>query len=270
MTRRLPLMLLVALALAPPVLAQTAMNLRMQKVLGKFVEKTGYPVMGVGSWISGKAFDAATSDFDMRMVWPGGGTEAQQLAHWQKARGEMISLIQKEFGDDAGRILSRTNLYAPNQLMKGVETAADAMERFQSLKTVPSLAHNGPVTAQTTAKYGEGLYGAGSQTYVQGYEKGAGRLFYNNNGKCVTGLSELAHMGEGKPIYTAAGTANTAGQWADHALGELRAGRGEKVAKYLERLERDLFKSRSLTGIPMDPDFRNELSNMRKLLKDQP
>jgi len=270
--RALPLLLVcfTLTAVTAPLFAQSALNLRMQKVLGKFVEKTGYPIMGVGSWISGTTFSAATSDFDMRMVWPGGGTEAQQLAHWQKARGEMVNLIRQEFGDDAGRILGRTNLYAPNQLMKGVENAADAMERFQSLKTVPNLAHNGPVTAQTTAKYAEGLYGSGAQTYVQGYEKGAGRLFYSNNGKCATGLSELAHMGEGQPIYTAAGTANTAGQWADHALGELRAGRGDKVAKYLERLERDLFKSRSLTGIPMDADFRGELSNMRKLLKSNP
>ena len=107
------------LALAPPLFAQSPLNVRMQKVLGKFVEATGYPVMGVGSWISGTNFSPTTSDFDMRLVWPGGGTEAQQLAHWQKARGQMINLIREEFGDQAGNILNRTNLYAPNQLMKG-------------------------------------------------------------------------------------------------------------------------------------------------------
>lgn len=257
-------------SLASPSHAQSGLNVRMQKVLAQFVESTGNSVMGVGSWISGQGFNAATSDFDMRLVIGQGGTEAQQLARWQQARNQMANLIRQEFGDQAGNILNRTNLYAPNQLMKGVENAADAMERFQSLKTVPNLGHTGPVNAQTTAKYAEGLYGTGAQTYVQGYEKGAGRLFYSNNGKCVTGLSELAHMGEGAPTYTAAGTANTAGQWADHAVSELKAGRGDKVAKYLERLERDLFKSRSLSGLPMDPDFRNELSNMRKLLKEQP
>ncbi|MBU1749737.1 MAG: hypothetical protein KKA73_18795 [Chloroflexi bacterium] len=107
-----------------------APNLRMQRVLARFVEQTGYPMMGVGSWISGKGFDAATSDFDMRMVWPGGGTRAQQLADWRAARTEMISLIKREFGDEAGSILQRTNLYAPNQLMRGVENSADALERF--------------------------------------------------------------------------------------------------------------------------------------------
>ena len=258
------------LFVAPPLSAQSALNVRMQKVLGKFVETTGDPIMGVGSWISGKAFNAATSDFDMRLVLSKSGTPAQNLARWQQSRNQMISLIKAEFGDQAGNVLSRTNLYAPNQLMAGVENTADAMERFQRLKTVPSLAHTGPVTPATTAKYAEGLYGSGAQTYVQGYERGAGRLFYNNNGKAVTGLSELAHMGEGAPTYTAAGTANTAGQWAAHGVEEMAAGRGDKVAKYLGRLERDWVKSRSLSQLPIDDGFRNQLKNMRELLSKSP
>lgn len=259
---------LTALALAPA--HAQGLDTRMQRVLMKFVETTGNTVMGVGSWISGKGFNPATSDFDMRLVIPKGGTEAQQLAKWQQARAQMASLIKAEFGDQAGSVLSRANLYAPNQLMTGIENTADAMERFQKLKTVPNLAHSGPVTPATTAKYAEGLYGSGAQTYVQGYERGAGRLFYNNNGKAVTGLSELAHMGEGAPAYTAAGTANTAGQWAVHGMDELAAGRGDKVAKYLERLERDLIKSRSLSQLPVDDAFRAELKQMRDLLKSNP
>ncbi len=154
--------------------------------------------------------------------------------------------------------------------MHGVENSADALERFRKLNTVPNLSHAGPVTASTPARYAEGLYGSGSQTYVQGYEQASGRLFYNNNGKAVTGLSEMAHMGEGGPKYTAAGTANTAGQWAAHGLDELAGGRGDKVAKYLERLERDLVKSRSLSQLPADDAFRNELKQMRELLKKSP
>jgi hypothetical protein len=262
--------ILGGLLAAAPLPAQTSLNVRMQKVLGKFVETTGNSIMGVGSWISGKGFNPTSSDFDMRLVISQGGTEAQQLARWQQARTQMANLIREEFGSDAANILNRTNLYAPNQLMQGVENAADAMERFQSLKTVPNLAHSGPVTPATTAKYAEGLYGSGAQTYVQGYERGAGRLFYSNNGKCVTGLSELAHLGEGAPTYTAAGTANTAGQWAEHALDELKAGRGDKVAKYLERLERDLVKSRSLSRLPADDAFRNQIRSLRDLLKQSP
>ncbi|MFO7945407.1 MAG: hypothetical protein R6V19_01135, partial [Armatimonadota bacterium] len=236
----------------------------------KFVEREGHSVMGVGSWISGKGFNAATSDFDMRLVTPKGGSTGQQLQQWKQARSRLTKLIKQEFGSSADDILARTNLYAPNQLMRGVEDTADAIDRFRKLNTVPNLSHNGPVTAATPAKYAEGLYGPGSQTYVQGYEKAAGRLFYNNNGKCVTGLSELAHLGEGAPKYTAAGTATTAGQWAMHGMDELAGGRAEKVAKYLERMERDIVKSRSLSRLPQDMAFRKELRQMRDLLKKNP
>lgn len=267
--RRIVLLCLGALLLAAPAVAQ-APNVRMQRVLLKFVETNKNSVMGVGSWISGAGFNAATSDFDMRLVLPKGGTEAQQVKQWQQARSQLTSLVKQEFGDQADDILRRTNLYAPNQLMHGVEDAADAMDRFRKLNTVPNLAHSGPVTPQTPAKYAEGLYGSGSQTYVQSYERAAGRLFYNNNGKAVTGLSELAHLGEGAPKYTAAGTASTAGQWAAHGMEELAAGRGEKVAKFLERMERDLVKSRSMSRLPADDAFRNQLKQMRELLKKSP
>ena len=267
--RRTMLLCIGTLLLAAPAMAQ-APNVRMQRVLLKFVETNNHSVMGVGSWISGAGFNAATSDFDMRLVLPKGGTEAQQVKQWQQARSQLTSLIKQEFGDQADDMLRRTNLYAPNQLMHGVEDAADAMDRFRKLNTVPNLAHSGPVTPTTSAKYAEGLYGSGAQTYVQGYEKAAGRLFYNNNGKAVTGLSELAHLGEGAPTYTAAGTASNAGQWAAHGLDELAAGRGEKVAKFLERMERDLVKSRSLSRLPADDAFRNQLKQMRELLKTSP
>lgn len=247
-----------------------AVNARMQKVVAKFVEKTGGNIMAVGSWISGQAFNPGKSDFDMRLILPQGGTTAEQLAKWKSAQTELTTLIKAEFGQEAGNILSRTNLYAPGQLMQGVENTADAMERFQQLGRVPSLAHTGPVTENTAAQFAEGLYGQGAQVNIQAYEKTAGRLFYNNQGKCVTGLSELAHLGEGTAKYTAAGTANTAGQWAEKCLHEITSGRGEKVAKYLERLERDLTKSRSLSGLPLDDAFRAELNKARELLKRSP
>jgi hypothetical protein len=263
------ILLIGAVTFSTPLMAQ-APNVRVQKVLMKFVEREGHSVMGVGSWISGKRFNAATSDFDMRLVTPKGGSSGQQLQQWKQARSRLTKLIKQEFGSSADDILARTNLYAPNQLMHGVEDTADAIDRFRKLNTVPNLSHNGPVTAATPAKYAEGLYGPGSQTYVQGYEKAAGRLFYNNNGKCVTGLSELAHLGEGAPKYTAAGTATTAGQWAMHGMDELAGGRAEKVAKYLARMERDIVKSRSLSRLPADNAFRTDLRQMRELLKKNP
>ena len=269
-----------ALLLTRPILADGP-DLRMQRVLARFVEETGHAVIGLGSWVSGVYFNPASSDFDMRLVLGEGATEAQLadvaeaqrahlLAQWREARGRLASLIRTEFGSDAGSVLARANLYPPNQLMVGVENTADAIERFERLNAVPSLSYSGPVTASTPAKYVEGLYGSGSQTWVQRYERAAGRLFYSNNGKCVTGLSELAHLGEGTATYTAAGTASTAGQWAEHAVVELEAGHGDKVAKFLDRLERDLIKSRSLSRLPLDEAYRAELRRMRDLLKNSP
>lgn len=257
-------------AAAPAAPAAQALHLRMQRVLSRFVEETGQSVMGVGSWISGTTFNPASSDFDMRLVVEDGLGPAQQAARWREARSKLTALIRDEFGGEAGNVISRTNVYPPNQLMAGVEDTADALERFQRLSTVPSLAYSGPVNARTPVKYAEGLYGAGAQTYVQGYERKAGRLFYNNNGRAVTGLSELAHLGETGGTYTSRGTASTAGQWAEHALNELQAGHGDKVAKYLDRLERDLVKSRSLSGLPIDAAYRAQLAGMRDLLKASP
>ena len=121
--RRSVLLCLGARLLAAPAMAQ-APNVRMQRVLLKFVETNKNSVMGVGSWISGAGFNAATSDFDMRLVLPKGGTDAAQVnaqvKQWQQARSQLTSLINQEFGDQADNILRRTNLYAPNQLMHGV------------------------------------------------------------------------------------------------------------------------------------------------------
>ena len=263
--------LLVGLVLGWGQAAQAqAVNARMQKVVAQFVEKTGGKVLGVGSWISGAKFDPAKSDFDMRLVLAQEGNEAQQIARWKDAQKELTTLIKAEFGSEAGGILSRTNLYAPNQLMQGVENSADAMERFQQMGRVPNLGYTQPVTAATPAHFAEGLYGEGAQTYIQGYEKSAGRLFYSNGGQCVTGLSELAHLGETTATYTAGGTANTAGQWAAHLLDGSAAGRPAKVAEYLSRLERDLTKSRSLSGLPLDDSFRDELKSLANRLKASP
>jgi hypothetical protein len=245
-----------------------ALHAQMQKVVGKFVEQTGNKVMAVGSWVGGTKFNPASSDFDMRLIVGQGGTEAQQLAKWKEAQQKMASLIRAEFGGQADDILARTNLYAPNQLMKGVENTADAMERFQKMGRVPNLGYKGSVTASTPAKFAEGLYGKGAETYIQGYEKATGRLFYSNGGKVATGLAAMDHLDEAR--YTIAGTANTAGQWAEHCMVELQAGRSDKVIKYLERMERDLVKSRSLSKLPMDHAFRTEMQNLRNMLKNSP
>lgn len=244
---------------------------RMQGVVKRFVEQTGRSVVGLGSWITGKNFNPATSDFDLRLLAPRGTPSEQQLQMWSNAQQTLREMIRREFGEQTEAILRRTNFYPPNGLMQGTMDAEDALLRFRQYNTVPCLGHVGPVTERTPlGRLAEGLYGEGSQAYHQAYEQAAGRLFYNNGGRCAVGFTDLTHLEEGVHRYTAAGTANTAGQWAEHALRELQAGQGARVAKYLERLERDLIKSRDLSRLPIDDAFRSELRAMQETLKKSP
>ncbi|MGI5817307.1 MAG: hypothetical protein ACOX9R_04340 [Armatimonadota bacterium] len=246
-----------------------ALDEQMQRVAKRFVEETGDSVMGVGSWMGSPRFDPLNSDFDMRLV-VGSGNEQALRAKWEASRQTMTRLIREEFGAQAPDILSRTNLYPPQQLMRGVENTSDAVEHFQRLRSVPSLGHTGAVTPEAAAKYSEGLYGTGADTYIQSYERTSGRLFYMNNGRATTGLAELAHLGEGHPTYTIEGTANTCGQWAYKGMDAFAAGDSRSLAKYLGRLDRDLAKARDLSRLPMDNAFRQQLRNVQAILEVEP
>lgn len=262
-------LIVMALMVLAPVVWGQALDEQMQKVAMRFVEETGDSVMGVGSWMGSPRFDPLTSDFDMRLV-VGSGNEQVLRAKWEASRQTMTRLIREEFGDRAPDILGRTNLYPPQQLMRGVENTSDAVENFQRLRGVPSLGHTGAVTPEAAAQYSEGLYGTGADTYIQSYERTSGRLFYMNNGRATTGLAELAHLGEGHPAYTIAGTANTCGQWAHHGMDALAAGDSRSLAKYLGRLDRDLTKARDLSRLPMDNVFRQKVKAMTETLGRNP
>jgi hypothetical protein len=252
---------------APQAGAQGTAHLRMQKVVKDFVAATGYEVIGLGSWIAGKTYNPTTSDHDLRLLMPPGSTTAQQQAAWREARERLAALVRKEFGDQADNVLGRTNLYAPSGLMAGVEDLEDARAVYARAGQVPNLGYKGPVTASTPAKYAEGLYGDGAQAFTQFYEQNQGRLFYKSGNVVVMGGTDLTHFSEGAARFTSGGTASTATQWIEHAAEEMAAGRGDKVAKYLERIERDLTKSRQLAGLPVDEAFRSELRAMKDALK---
>lgn len=220
---------------------------RVQKVVRKFVAETGHSVTGCGSWISG-AYNAATSDHDMRLLLP--KSAANPGAQWQQAKSALGRMIREEFGAEAGPILERTNLYAPSQLMGTVLDADDALAVYTKVGEVPNLGFSGKVGPTTPAKYVEGLYGEGSGAFTQFYEQTKGRCFYRaENGKAVVGAVDLTHFLDGQRTFTSAGTANTAIQWGEHCLDELRAGRSDKVLKYLKRLGNDLTKSRELARL---------------------
>lgn len=248
----------------------TSMALRMQGVVKRFVQETGMQVIGLGSWISGKGYVTGVSDHDLRLLMPPGTNPETAQKMWASAQQHLRELIKQEFGGQAGKVLSRTNLYPPTQLMRGVLNPEDAMERFIRYKRVPNLGYTGPVTASTPARFAEGMYGVGAGTYVQAYERQAGKLFYSHQGKVYTGMTDLAHLEEGLARYTLRGTANTAGQWAAHLAEALGSGNAKTVLKYLERLEQDLVKSRDLARLGTDTALRRQIRTLIGQLRANP
>lgn len=266
----------LAVFLATTASAQTLpTNVRVQNVVKLFTQRTGQQLIGLGSWISGVNYkdvlQQGASDHDLRLVIQKAGiSPAQAQREWQTARRVLRDLITQEFGKDAPKVLASTNLYAPNQLMKGVEDAADAMRRFEQLGQVPNMGYAGRVTAATPQHLAEGLYGEGAQLWTQMYEQKSGRLFYAVDGRAYAGMVDLTHLTEGRGTYTVGGMANTSAQWAEKAADELAAGRGDRVAKYLERLERDMAKAKDLARLGGDPSFTTEIRDLASRLKASP
>ncbi len=246
--------------------ASAGVNVRMQNVVRQFVAQSGQQVIGLGSWISGRNY-TATSDHDMRLV-VSGGDPATALRQWQEARTRLRDLVRAEFGRDADRVLRTTNLYPPSQLMSGVENAADAVQRFRGLGQVPNLSATG--VPRDAARFSEGLYGGGARVWTQGYERSAGRLFYGEGGRVFMGMTDLTHMSEGLGTFDVGGMANTSRQWMDHIDEAVRAGNGQQVAKYLDRLNRDLAKAKNLGRIEMDAALRTEMQSLSRALKANP
>lgn len=248
----------------------TARALRMQNVVKRLVQETGLQVIGLGSWISGKGYVPGVSDHDLRLLMPPGTGPETANRMWGVAQQRLRELIRQEFGSRAPEVLSHTNLYPPTQLMRGVTNPQDALERFIQYKRVPNLGYTGAVTERTPARFTEGMYGVGAGTYVQAYERQAGKLFYSHQGKVHTGMTDLVHLQEGLARYSLHGAANTAGQWAAHLADAIQAGNPKTVLKYLERLELDLTKARDLAQLNTNTALRQELRQLIGKLRANP
>ncbi len=258
---------------APPTAPQdVGTALKMREIAKRVVAETGEQIIGLGSWISQANYRdplkiAAGSDHDMRLLLPRGTTEEVARQRWQAVRQALVRNIEKEFGPQAPKVLASTNFYAPAQLMRGVEDTADAMGRFVEMKQVPNLGYKGAVTSSTPMHLAEGLYGEGAAVYTQGYERTAGRLFYQQKGKVYEGFTDLTHLGEGQARYTIGGAAHTAGEWVLHADDALKASNSSSLAKYLARLDRDLTKARDLARLPTGTSTSGELKALAARLK---
>ena len=88
--------------------------------------------------------------------------------------------------------------------------------------------------------------------------------------KVFNGAADITHMEEGVAKYTTGGMGSTSKQWVQHAEEAMKAGTGDKVAKYLERLERDMVKARNLAGMEVTGSWREELRGLRAQLTADP
>ena len=257
---------------------QDPTNVRVQNVLKKLVSSNNSEVVGLGSWISGKKYNdpltGGASDHDMRLLLPQGTSPEDALGEWKATQAKLKEMVKAEFGEDADRVLSTINLYPPTQLVQGVEDGADAAERFVGLGTVPNLGYTGAVDASMedsmAKKLTEGLYGPGASAFTQNYEEDAGKLFYSYKGKGVTGMTDLVHETEGVATYSASGMGNTSLQWVEHAEEAMHNGNGKSLAKYLERLQRDLIKGRDMARCPINDTYLKQLQEAAAALRNDP
>lgn len=244
---------------------------RMQEVVKRFVKETGYEVIGVGSWIKGSRYRLGVSDHDMRLLLPKDVSAQDAQKIWIKAQDRLREMIEKEFGSNAKKVLERTNLYPPSQLVRGLESVEDAMDLFARCKRVPNLGVSGSVSPDKLRKFAEGIYGRGAGAYIQSYERAAGKLFYRYGDKVYVGLTDLAHWSEGVAKYSVSGAANTASQWLSH-LDEILKGNRDaaSLVKYLERLERDLVKARDMARFKTDFALRERIRDVIGRLNANP
>ncbi len=260
------------LTLRQPLSSPTDYEL-MQEVIKNFVELTGDRIVGSGSWIKGSTFEPGVSDFDMRLLTRS-GDPAIQIQKWKESQGKLVELIQKKFGSRANAILTRTNLYPPDQMMFGVEDQSEAAARFAEWRRMPNLKKGGKFTSANDI---EGLWGEPGRLMRQKKELSEGLLFYKNpeTFEAITSSPRSIHKAEGILRYNAELAAKSTAQCADIGLAYLSKGNSHELLKYLGRTDRELQRCRELSGAAIDWDFIKKLQKLQtdieldpKLLKD--
>ncbi len=173
----------------------------------------------------------------------------------EKKIAEEMPLLRKEAEKIAKDFMSRTSLYPPPQLMRGVENEAEAVGRLRKFGASPNIKYpNGASMGEKEWKEAvEGIYGEGGHPFVQNYEKNAGKVWFKDpkTGKIYSGEADLIHRAEGYGLFTRKGMSSNALQWGDKALHAAETGKQEysSALKYVERMHLNLKKARDLERI---------------------
>ncbi len=225
----------------------------IEELIERYVEKHGgknFKVVTVGSWVTGKKYrnpllDAADpSDHDMTLFMDS-DDPAQMQKEWRKFQKFMRRGLRAKLPPgDTDAVLKSVNIYPPDQLTDDIIDQSDAVKKFNKLAGKPSG------TPNLGGEPVEGVWGKAKRPYVQSYSSKSGRTFYKDgNGVVQKGFADLDNLKAGFGKYTGYSSARLSSQWADKAAKSLQGGRPAETAKYLERLNQSLRKSKSLAGL---------------------
>jgi hypothetical protein len=193
--------------------------------------------------------------------------EKQATQHWKNFRKYVDDGIAERVKSglitpkEMGKIKSSINIYPPEELMKGVTTAEEALARFDKYGVYPNLSEVGK-------KGAGGSYGDLLKFERQGFEKGArGTAFFLDNGRVRTGGVDLNHMLEAHGFYTPEAIAKAAGENLDSALHSLTDKNLKDTQKYVKRsVERMQWARGKLRVKPSAND--TALESINKQLQD--
>ena len=194
------------------------------------------------------------SDHDLRVLVPDGMNQAEALQFYQQTRARVASRVRAKFGANAERVLRSINIYPPEQLMAGVTTEAEAIERFSKLGMgTPNLGGLRP----------EGLWTEGRFPFARGYERTTGRIFYNKGGKMQQGfadiVSDIVSGADDAVPQTLVGASQNAAAFAQKVAHAVETGHPEDAIKSLERTKTNLGKSFGLAGETPSTSYLDDL-----------
>ena len=208
---------------------------------------SGCALVSGGSWtkVGGSYRDPLTivngSDHDLRMLVPDGMNNVEALQMYNQTRARVASRVRAQFGANGNKVLEAINIYPPEQLMAGVTTEAEAVERLSKLGIgTPNLGGT-PV---------EGLWSSGRFSFARAYERSTGRIFYNSGGAMRSGfadiVSDVVAGADDAAVYTLRGASQNAAAFAEKVAHAVEAGKPEDTIKNLQRTRSMLGKSYGL------------------------
>ena len=261
------LSILIFIIFSFPAFAQPISSDRfVRSAVERALKRTGnqqIEIIAQGSWISGQNYKdprfkqmlPGVSDHDMRVFFRSQNvTQGQALEMYKNFRmnvqEELRGFVERGLISAEEHLIIRNsiNIYPPEELMKGVESADDALRLFNGWGIYPSLAEAGKEGAG-------GSYGKLLRFERQAFETGPRvKVFYLDNGEVRSGAADLNHMLEGHGLGTPEGLAKAAEENIDNALHGLNSGSLKDTQKYVERAAKRLKAAKTNLKVKLSPN----------------